>query len=337
MSVRERTVGDPWLSVILPTFNGSAYLAEALDSILIQGDDDIEVLALDDGSTDDTLPILGSYAGRLPLRIVQLPAVGSLVKKVNLGLPMARGTHVCVLPQDDFWLKGRLAAVRQALDRCPEATLVVHPVQYVDAQGRSVGVLRCPLPSDRWDLSPEFVITRLLVQNFICLPAVLFERKTGLAVGGMDERLWYTGDWDFYLKLVAAGKLLYLKDALAAYRLHPESATMRLGREPEEFRWQMESVLDRHLTLGYVRPADLATVTAVARLVIDMNVALAARAHGQQADVAGLARRLLSLGPPGWRRFLRDSRMIERVSARLRSGLARRRHALRQTARRTSE
>src|SRR3954466_5222777 len=64
-------MGHPWLSVIMPTYNGEMYLRSALESVLSQADDRIEILAVDDGSTDSTLRILESYRGRMPLTIFE--------------------------------------------------------------------------------------------------------------------------------------------------------------------------------------------------------------------------------------------------------------------------
>ena len=59
-------------------------------------------------------------------------------------------------------------------------------------------------------MSQRVVVERLLVQNFISMPAPLFSREAALRVGGLDEDLWYTADWDFWLKLAATGKTIYV-------------------------------------------------------------------------------------------------------------------------------
>ena len=107
----------PWLTVIIPTYNGAArYLPAALESIVAQDDPNIEVIAVDYGSTDATLTILDSFASRLPLTIIQR-RVGNWVANTNLGLEHAHGEVACFLHQDDLWRPGRLAAVRFATRR----------------------------------------------------------------------------------------------------------------------------------------------------------------------------------------------------------------------------
>ena len=306
----------PWLSVIMPTYNGAAYLGAALASIAAQGDDEIEILAIDDGSADGTLAVLEAYAGRLPLRIVRR-RVGNWVANSNHALALARADHVCFLHQDDLWLKGRLPILKRLLGRCPQAALVLHPSWFIDANGRRLGLWRCPLSLGGAALEPEVVVERLLVQNFIAMPAPLFPRALALRLGGLDEGLWFTADWDLWLKLAQNGPTLYCPRPLAAFRIHPQSQTATRTAWAENLRGQLETVLHRHLTAWEARHPDRAEVGQAARLSVEVTMSLAALAHGQHPDWARLARYLVTSGPAGWYRYLRNSRIVERVGARL--------------------
>ena len=129
-------MSTPWLSVVMPTYNGDAFLAAALESIRAQQDGgDFEVIAVDDGSEDGTLATLEAYSSRLPLRIVSRPRTGNWVASSNHGLAVARGEYACLLHQDDLWMDGRLRALRATLDGAPDAALVVHPSWFVDTRG----------------------------------------------------------------------------------------------------------------------------------------------------------------------------------------------------------
>ncbi len=81
----------PWISVIIPTYQGERFLAQALESIAQQWDDTIEVIAIDDGSTDNTLAILKQYATRLALRVLAYEHTGNWVQNTNRALNLARG------------------------------------------------------------------------------------------------------------------------------------------------------------------------------------------------------------------------------------------------------
>ena len=305
---------SPWLSVIMPTYNGEAYLARALDSIASQGEG-IEVIALDDGSTDSTSTILNAYAHRLNLRIESRGRIGNWVALSNVGLHLASSDYVCFLHQDDYWLQGRSSTLQSLLVQRPN--LILHSTRYIDCNNRFLGLWHCPLPAGRQD--PRDVLKRLLVQNFLAIPAAVFSRRTALDIGGLDENLWYAADWDFWLKVVARGPLYYHPRPLTAFRVHGKSQTMQNTADPGEMRRQLEVVLDRYLYGGGSRILNPEKVNRVARFSVELNTALAGAVGGYQQNWLGLARRFLALGPEGCQRFLRDSRIIERMKARVKA------------------
>jgi GT2 family glycosyltransferase len=310
---------QPWLSVIMPTYNGGATLGEALESIARQADPRVEVIAVDDGSSDGTLKLLDSYAGRLGLRLEARSHIGNWVANTNRGLQLARGEFVCFLHQDDAWLPGRLEALRTAIRDGGAVRLWLHACWFVGPNGRRLGKWTCPLPDRRDGFEPTEVLGRLLVQNWVGIPTPLFRRADALAVGGLDESLWFTADWDLWLKLAALGPTRYLPRPLAAFRIHAVSQTAKGG--PNELLHQYRAVQERHFPRWPVAPSLRRLVRAVADLATDVNGALAARFHGGRVCWGGLLARLARLGPEGWLRFWRDSRLAERVAARLRAKL----------------
>jgi GT2 family glycosyltransferase len=304
----------------MPTYNGAAYLAAAISSVARQNDPDLEILAIDDGSHDDTLAILKACARHVPLRVIEQTHGGNWVASSNRGLRLAQGDWVCFLHQDDFWFDERLAQLRAALRRAPRATLVLHAAWFIDSRGRRLGLWRCPLPGGKAPLSAALLRERLLVQNFIAMPAPLFRREAALHVGGLDEQLWYTADWDFWLKLAGNGQAIYLPTALVGFRVHPESQTFRLSNRTSEFRRQLETVFERHVSaLGDNGHA----IRRAACFSIELNTLLASSMHGHGAPWPRIMGDWLNLGPAGWRRYLRDSRIHERIAARLRAHLHR--------------
>ena len=84
----------PWLSVIMPTYNGDAYLESALQSLVVQTDQDFEVVVVDDGSTDTTLRIIRAYSNHLPMTLVERPHRGNWVANTNLGMSLAKGRYL---------------------------------------------------------------------------------------------------------------------------------------------------------------------------------------------------------------------------------------------------
>jgi glycosyltransferase involved in cell wall biosynthesis len=315
------TAGRPWLSVVMPTYNGADYLADALESIVQQHDDGLEVIAVDDGSTDATLEILAGFAQRLPMQIVRRAHVGNWVANTNLGMSLADAPYVSILHQDDYWLPGRLHAIKPLVEAHCEAVLFLHPARFVDHRGRTLGSWRCPLTGHANPLPPAWVLPRLLVQNFVAMPSPLFRRDTFLAVDGMKEPLWYTADWDLWLSLAAAGPTVYCPQTLACFRVHAQSQTVRASLANDLFRRQIEEVFGDHLRRYESCHGPLPRVAhRAARFSIDVNAALAAFYHGHRAALAALLARLLVLGPQAAYVYFRDSRIWERLVARMRLG-----------------
>jgi glycosyltransferase involved in cell wall biosynthesis len=309
-------MAHPWLSVVMPTFNGAGYLRQALASVLAERDDSVEILVVDDGSTDGTPDVARAFADRLPLSLICRLHTGDWVSGTNIGIGLAQGEYVCFLHQDDYWLPGRLAALRRASERNSEATLFLHPVWYVDCRSRRLGLWRCPLPTHGRPLPPQLVVERLLVQSFIAAPAPLFRREAATQVGGLDARLWYTADWDFWLALAANSPTVYLPRPLAAFRLHPQAQTVQRSGD-RTLRDQLLAVLLKHTAPLARRGLLSGSAVKAARFSAEVNTGLADALHGRLPPLARLAVSFLLLGPDGWRRYFRDSRIVERVSARI--------------------
>jgi hypothetical protein len=311
--------GTPWLSVVMPTYNGAEYLRAALDSVAGEGTDGLELLVVDDGSTDGTPELLREYARRLPLRIVSERRAGNWVAGTNLALRAAAGTYACFLHQDDLWLPGRLEATRGALVGS-DVALLVHPAIFVDRAGKKVGKWSTPFGQAARTIPGADFVERLLVQNFLAVPAPVFRREVALGAGGLDERLWYTADWDLWLRLAAHGPVRHLPAPLAAFRVHAASQTMAPTRTRRDFEEQMSTVLERHFAgwASSAAPERARSVRRVAELSVRLNAALAAAARGERVEWISLAGALAALGPAGVRRYWRDSRIWERVRARRR-------------------
>jgi glycosyltransferase involved in cell wall biosynthesis len=308
----------PFLTLIIPVHCGEQWIAATLDSIVPEAAEDLEIIVIDGSPDQGSADIVRRYAGQLALDLIRRPDLDNFRSKVNFGVERARASHVCILCQDDLWLPGRLDAIRRWVAAAPEAALHAGPVLMVDQEARPLGKLRCPLPLEA-PAPTELLVERLLVQNFICAPAVVFRRDHWLAVGGMDVDLWYTADWDLWFKLADLGAVHYHPDMTAAFRIHGGAHTIRGSRDLADFEAQMRAVLDRHL--DRVGPELSAPVARAAHASIKINVALAAASAGSLAALSRAVAQIVTLGPRGIHRYLRDSRLFERAFPRLRARL----------------
>ena len=295
----------------MPVHKGGAWLDAALASIAEDEPGALEVIVRDSTPDAPCREAVDRHAGRLSIDYAYMPEVASWTRKTNLAVAAARADHVCTLHQDDLWLPGRLAQTRRLLSQHGHAALVLSPAQIVDGAGRVLGLWRPPFAAGPVD--QDQCHERLLVQNTIAIPAPVVRREAWLAVGGLDESLWYTPDWDLWLKLAAHGPVVYDPAPSTAFRIHPESQTMT-GRR-DEFAQQLELVRERHSRPG--GPTD-----RLARASTRINIALSDAASGRPAALWEALAQLARLGPVGALRYLRLSRLAERLLPRLRLRLA---------------
>lgn len=301
----------PWLSVVVPWWHRVAYARETLESIAQQTDHDFECIVVDQGH-DPTLRAVEAYAGRFELRVVYAPEHADWPSKTNVGFRAARGQYVCMLHTDDVWRPDRVARLRRAHEQHPEAGFLFHAVRFIDPASQQLGLWHAPLPANRL-LAGSEVLEHLIVQNFISCPAPVLHKS--LLGSGIDTTLWYTGDWDLYLRATLAASAVYVDEPLADFRLHRTSLTMVRSRSSEDFQHQLDAVLERYESaLPLARREQL---LKVARFSNAVNVALAESFHGRWRALSSLLPRARGLGLEDFRLYLNDSRIVERTSARL--------------------
>jgi glycosyltransferase involved in cell wall biosynthesis len=313
-----RSVGPaPWLTVVMPSYRGEQWIEASLRSLADEACEGVEVLVVDSSPTSATRDLAQGFSDRLRLRIFERRDLPSWQVKTNFGVEIAESSHICWLGVDDIWLPGRAAAIRGWIDAARDAPLHLAPSAIIDKVGRKLGVWRCPLPV-KGEIRSTLVTERLLVQNFIAAPAPVFRRDAWLACGGLDESLWYTADWDIWLKLSALGPIHYHDIVTVGFRIHGASLTVTGSRDAGDFAKQMQIVLDRHLDkLGNGAKG----LERAARASIAVNAALAAASTGASGSLARAFGQVLGLGPGGIHRYLRDSRIVERMVPRIRAKL----------------
>src|SRR5579872_414349 len=135
---------NPWLSAVMPCRNGERWLAVALQSIVDQGETGIEVVFIDGSTTEASVRIAESFAGKLNIRIEHSPNLQSWMEKTNHGVLEASAEWVCMLHTDDFWLPSRCGFVRRWIAKHLDAVMHLHPTYIVGPRGKKRGVWRCP-------------------------------------------------------------------------------------------------------------------------------------------------------------------------------------------------
>jgi glycosyltransferase involved in cell wall biosynthesis len=234
--VTDKGMNPPLVSVIVPTYNCGPFLAAALDSILSQDWQPLEVIAVDDGSTDDTLEVLRRYGDRV--RLLQQPNGGPAAAR-NLAVRESRGEYLAFLDADDLWLPGHLRVLMSYLQAHPDIRVAYGEwlVWPADADG-SYAPLAMPPLVDSPDVDPAnsgWVYPALLVDSIIHIIAAVIHRSVYDAVGGFDQTLRTGSDWDFWIRVGRRFPVAKLRRPVAVYRQNPTSVTHVVRKENNGF------------------------------------------------------------------------------------------------------
>lgn len=248
---------EPSVSVVTTCYNAEPYIEEATRSILNQTFRDLEHIAVDDGSTDGTLRVLDMIKDSR-LHVIAAGRVGR-GKALNLGLQRARGRYVAIQDADDVSHPNRLALQIQVMQRDPRISLLgTGSVHF--GPDRS---LQWPQSStaDHWKLRVDDVSNRIIHYNPLPHTSVVFEREVVEQIGGYDERRTALYDWDLYIRLAAAGVLLFrLSVPLVGKRIHSGQifeAGKRMHYVTECLKLQVRALRDlrRNPLYGFLFPA----------------------------------------------------------------------------------
>lgn len=218
---------SPTISVLLPFRNATDTLSRALLGLLYLRDSDIEVLAIDDGSSDDGPKRVQTWADHdVRLRLISADGRG-LVSALNLGLAQARGSFVARMDADDVTHPLRLGKQAEVLSRNPSIGIVATRVRAFADEGAVGEGLQRYIAWQNGLLSPEDHQREMFVEAPVCHPSVMMRREVVERVGGYRETDG-PEDYDLWLRLDAASvRFAKLPEVLLAWRHDPERTTFR--------------------------------------------------------------------------------------------------------------
>jgi glycosyltransferase involved in cell wall biosynthesis len=202
------------VSVVVPSYNHGRYVQAAVQSVLDQSYAHVELIVIDDGSTDDSLEILERLGGGFHLQ--SQPNAGQAVT-LNRGWTMARGEILSYLSADDLLMPHAIATAVEYLRRSPATVMVYGDFDLIDERSRVLRRVRAP-DFDYFDM----------VVNTACLPGpgVFFRRGAHEAAGGWNPAFRQWPDYDYWLRLGLQGSFRRIPQALAAFRVHDQSQTL---------------------------------------------------------------------------------------------------------------
>ncbi len=212
--------GSPRVSVILPTHNRVGFLIEAIESVLHQSFADLELIVVDDGSSDETPAAVSRIADpRVRLLRQDHRGVGAAL---NAGLAASRGQYIARIDDDDAWLPHLLATEVPVLDGHPAVGLVYGRCEMMTADGSPTGGSRgFPLKF------PEDGFRSLLHADYTASITSVIRRACLDRVGAWDESILLSEDWDMALRIARHYPLRFVDEIVARIRVHPGNSTDR--------------------------------------------------------------------------------------------------------------
>jgi glycosyltransferase involved in cell wall biosynthesis len=233
----------PLVSTIIPTYNRASLVPEAIDSVLAQTYRHIEIIVIDDGSTDGTLEALKRYGNQI--QVISQPNAGPAAAR-NRGIRAAKGELIAFLDSDDLWLPEKLERQVNLLRRVGEAVpccLCNIKLRWKEQESTSFDIawLDPAIAEGVWHNPDEVLATRFVLFN----QGVVIRRRVLDEIGGFDESFRLLEDYDLALRLSARGDWAFIRQPLVVWR---ESATNSLSHEAarNDLRWKRPLVKILH-------------------------------------------------------------------------------------------
>lgn len=213
----------PRISVITPSYNQARYLQQTIDSVLSQNYSNLEYLILDGGSTDHSVDIIKEYQDRLAYWR-SCPDDGQAAAIVE-GMEKSTGDILCWLNSDDVFLPGSLLKVANWFTANSQSSAIAGGAYRIDSNGDPF-----PIIPRACTLGARGTTERLIYygQDGIWQPATFWRREAYFACGGVDVKIHYAMDRDFFIRLSQIGEIDHFPEMLAVFREHEAAKTTKL-------------------------------------------------------------------------------------------------------------
>lgn len=241
-----------WLvSAIMPAYNSSAYIAEAIRSVLDQDYNNLELIVVDDGSSDDTTALARSFGERVT--VIQQSNKGPAAAR-NRGAQEARGELLAFIDSDDVWSPGKVRAQVDYLQAHPDVGVVYgRLIRWLEKEDGTFDPPPAPgSPPTERPVAPDrsgWIYPELLLDSVIWVVTAMVRRPIWEALGGMDESLRCGEDYDFFIRASRICRMHELDEVLAAYRIHRQSACQIVRSDDPEYA-VMVTAIDQFGTAG---------------------------------------------------------------------------------------
>jgi glycosyltransferase involved in cell wall biosynthesis len=204
----------------MATYNMGLYVEQAVNSVLGQDYPAIEVIVVDDGSTDHTPAVLNQFADDPRVKVIRQDNAGQTVAK-NRGLQAAQGKYIGFCDADNLWMPGKLALQVPLLETRGELAISYGDIQFIDGNNND-------LPTPKVKRYSGKITGRLLIDNFVTFNTVLMPKQILKEAGGFDESLRMGIDYDLWLRLSVKYPFQYSAQSMVRYRIWGRQMSNRM-------------------------------------------------------------------------------------------------------------
>lgn len=209
------------VSVILPCYNGARWIGKAIQSVLAQTFEDLELVIVDDGSTDNSRDTIASYLSDGRVRYIFQENRGFSGAN-NTGIKESKGELIGFIGQDDLWTPNKLKVQVEYMDKYKNIDLVHSDLYHIDSNGRIIKRRNPKVPKT---VSHKENVKELFLGNFICIQTAIVRRICFEDVGLFDEKMVAFSDHDLWLRMAGNLNIGYIKKPLVKKRYHRNRLT----------------------------------------------------------------------------------------------------------------
>jgi glycosyltransferase involved in cell wall biosynthesis len=226
------------ISIVLPVYNGSGYLAEAIESVIAQTYAYWELIIVNDCSTDNTLAIASDYAAK-DARIKVFSNVENLKlpNSLNVGFEHADGAYYTWTSDDNKYKPDALRVMVELLEKNPDTVMVYANYTRIDSGGNVIGPVKLPGP-------------KYLFISDVIGACFMYRADVAKKIGSYDAGLFLAEDYDYWIRVYEVGKILHIEEDLYYYRIHGNSLTQTRKKQINE---QTYRVLKKNFHFAYTK------------------------------------------------------------------------------------
>lgn len=228
----------PLVSVVIPAYNAGPFLGEALDSVFAQGYADLEVIVVDDGSTDNTREVAESYGDRI--RYIRQDNAGASAAR-NRGIREAKGDFVAFLDADDLWVPSKLQKQLELFDQRPELGMVITDCIAFGEWGEYV-----PPGDKRERLMVGDICQNIFLYSGVGTPSVMVRREVFDKVGMFNENLPLAEDDNMWIRIAADYPVELIDEVLVRVRDHANRSTKGIDRLLDAIQANVQALQKEH-------------------------------------------------------------------------------------------